>query len=526
MADLLADNALLLLAVCLAVGSALGALRIRGVGIGPAAVLVTALALSAWDPRLELPLILAELGLGIFAYCIGVSAGSAFFAALRGGAPIVAGVCAILGAAGLVAAVVGSALGLGRGEIAGVYAGALTNTPALAAATEQLDGAAAPTVGYSVTYLAGVLVMLGLAGWALRRPTQVSDRRPEPGGADPIVSVTIEVTREDAPQVGALIRDAEHPVLVSRRKHGDELSVPDERTPLARGDLVAVIGHPDSVRLVRERVGVDSEDHLALDRHHLDMRRMVISDSRLSGRTVARLGLGDRFGAVATRVRRGDVDLLATPDLVVQQGDRIRVIAPRGRLADVARYLGDSERGPGDLNAVGLSVGLALGILIGLVPIPIPGAGSFTMGVAAGPLVVGLLLGRAARTGPIVWSIPYTASSALQQLGALVFLAAAGSRAGGDVVEAVQRPQGLAILAAGLVVTTTAAIGMLVLGRVGSVGGPRMAGMVAGAQTQPAVLAFARERSSDLQRVGLGYALVFPAAMLVKIVVAQFLVLL
>ena len=221
---------------------------------------------------------------------------------------------------------------------------------------------------------------------------------------------------------------------------------------------------------------------------------------------------------------RGDVDLLASPDLVVQQGDRIRVIAPRARLAEVAGYLGDSERGPGDLNPVGLFVGLALGVLVGLVAVPLPGGAEFALGVAAGPLVVGLVLGRAARTGPIVWSIPYTASSALQQLGALVFLAAAGSRAGSEVAAALSSPHGLRILLAGLLVAATAALGMLLIARLWRVGGARMAGMVAGAQTQPAVLAFARERARDVERVSLGYALVFPAAMLVKILAVQVLV--
>jgi putative transport protein len=526
MADLLADNALLLLAVCLAVGSLLGTVRIKGVGIGPAAVLVVALALSAWDPRLELPLILAELGLGLFAYCVGVSSGSAFFAALRSGASVVGAVCVVMALAGLVALGAGGLLGLPRGEVAGVYAGALTNTPALAAATEQLDGSAAPTVGYSVTYLGGVLVMLALAGWALGRPSEARGGRPEPGGADPIVSLTVEVTREDGPPLADLTRDVAHPVLVSRRKHGDTLSVPTPDTALERGDLVALIGRPEDVDAVRSRMGVESADHLALDRHHLDMRRMVLSDSRLSGRTVARLGLGDRFGAVATRVRRGDVDLLASLDLVVQQGDRIRVIAPRGRLAEVARYLGDSERGPGDLNPVGLFVGLALGVLVGLATVPLPGGADFALGVAAGPLVVGLVLGRAARTGPIVWSIPHTASTALQQLGALVFLAAAGSRAGGEVAGALSSPRGLSIFVAGLLVTGTAALGLALVGRLGRVGGSRMAGMVAGAQTQPAVLAFARERARDTERVSLGYALVFPAAMLVKILAVQIIALL
>ena len=129
------------------------------------------------------------------------------------------------------------------------------------------------------------------------------------------------------------------------------------------------------------------------------------------------LDLPARFGALASRVRRGDVDLLATDDLVVQQGDRIRVIAPRGRMADIARHLGDSERGPADLNPIGLSLGLCMGLLLGLVPLPSPSGGTFTVGLAAGPLLVGLVLGRLSRTGRVSWSVPYTASIALQQLG-------------------------------------------------------------------------------------------------------------
>lgn len=523
MSDLLAENPILLLAICLAVGSVLGAVRIHGVGIGPAAVLVVALALSAWDPRLALPAVLAELGLGLFAYCVGVATGASFFGALRNGAGIVTAVCGVIALAGGVAVLAGSVLGLGKGEIAGVFAGGLTNTPALAAATQALDGSTAPTVGYSVAYLGGVLVMLAMAGWALRRPSPAAE---EAEVAQPIVSMTIRVTRPDPPPVGELVRDAGHPVLVSRRLHGGDLSVPVPDTPLSQGDLVAVIGHPEDVAAVRDRVGEDNPDHIALDRHHLDMRRMVISNAKLSGRTIARLGLGERFGAVATRVRRGDVDLLATPDLAVQQGDRIRVIAPRTRLSEVARYLGDSERGPGDLNAVGLFLGLAAGIMVGLVPIPLPGGGTFEIGVAAGPLIVGLMLGRVGRTGPIAWSIPHTASSALQQLGTLVFLAAAGSRAGSAVVDALEGGQGVPLLVTGLLITGTAALGIMFVARMIGAGGPRLAGIIAGAQTQPAVLAFARERSPDHQRVGLGYALVFPAAMLMKILMAQLMVLL
>ena len=524
MADLLVDNPLLLLFACLAIGSIAGAVRVRGFMLGPAAVLFTALALSAWNARLELPPIVGQFGLAVFAYCIGVASGSSFFGALRSGLGTILAITGLLAGCGALAYGVGRALGLGPELIAGVFAGGLTNTPALAAATEQANGSAAPTVGYSVTYLAGVIVMMALAAWALG-PRGRARGRARDAAPEAIVNVTLEVTAADLPPVGRFAHDPEHPVLFSRRKHGDAVEVPGDDTMLEPGDLVSAIGHPGDIEAVASQVGVPAGEALTLDRSRVDMRRITMSSRRLSGLTVHQLDLPARFGALASRVRRGDVDLLATDDLVVHQGDRIRVIAPRGRMAEVARHLGDSERGPADLNPIGLSLGLCMGLLLGLVPLPSPAGGTFTIGLAAGPLLVGLVLGRVSRTGPIVWSMPYTASNALQQLGVLLFLATAGSRAGGDLVDALGSPEGARIFLTGLVVTGAAAAGLLALARPLGLGGPRLAGVVAGAQTQPAVLAFAQEKTSD-QGVGLGYALVYPAAMILKIVVAQVLVLL
>jgi putative transport protein len=518
----LADNPLVVLFACLALGSAVGSIRLRGFTLGPAAVLFAALALSAWDSRLELPVIVGSLGLAIFAYCIGIASGPSFFGAVRHNLGAVAAVVALLVASAAVARVVGKWLGLPGDVIAGIYAGGLTNTPALAAATERIGGGAGPTVGYSVTYIGGVLVMLAVTAWVLR-PSAPAAAGVEDGAAPPLIARTLSVERPDLPTLGDLAQSTEHPVVFTRIKHDGALEVARDDMQLEPGDLVSAVGHPDDVAAISERVGGLSDEKLTLDRRSLDMRRIAMSTRRLSGRTVAELGL-ERFGARATRVRRGDVDLIVRPEMRVHQGDRIRVIAPRHNLPEVARYLGDSERGPGDLNPVGLSIGLALGLLLGLVPLPSPAGGTFTIGVAAGPLVAGLILGRASRTGPVSWSLPYAASQLLQQLGILIFLAVAGSRAGGNLVDALHSEQGLRIAAAGFVVTGAFALALVVLARAVGLHGPRAAGLVAGAQTQPAVLAFAQERTGNDPRVDLGYALVFPAAMITKIIIAAGLV--
>lgn len=523
MANILADNPLLLLFVCLAVGSAIGAWRTHGFALGPAAVLFTALALSAWDNRLELPPVVGSLGLAIFAYCVGVASGPSFFGALRHNFGAVTAVVGILAGCAALVRVVGQALELPTDVIAGIYAGGLTNTPALAAATEQAGGSAGPTVGYSVTYLGGVLVMMAAAGWALGRPEPDGAHEEEGSVAEDLVARTVQVTHGDLPPLGDLADSGDHPVVFSRVKHDGHVEVATDETNLTPGDLVSAVGRAEDVAAVSVLIGRPSTEKLTLDRRSLDMRRIALSNRALSGLTVGELDL-ERFGARATRVRRGDVDIMARNDMRVHQGDRIRVIAPRERMQEVSRHLGDSERGPGDLNPVGLSVGLALGLMLGLVPIPVPAVGSFTIGVAAGPLIVGLLLGRRARTGPVVWSLPYTASHLLQNLGILIFLAAAGSRAGGDLMDALQGGQGFRIGVAGLVVTGVFAMALIVVAQVFKLGGPRLAGLVAGAQTQPAVLAFAQERTGGDQRVALGYALVFPAAMITKILAAAVLV--
>lgn len=527
MADLLLERPVLLLFAVLAVGTAVGAVRLRGVSLGPAAVLFTALALSAYDERLALPEVLGTFGLAVFAYAVGVTAGPSFFASLRTGLRPVTLVAATLIGLGALTWGIGRLLGLSTGTTAGLYAGATTNTPALAAAVLRLDGSAEPTVAYGITYVGGVLVMLLAAASALRsghlHPT-ADDRATPPQ----VGNTTIEVTHDTAMEVAELTLTPHGRVIFSRyQRPGDEVRIAAGGTVLRPGDLVLAIGPPQALAHVTKLLGRTSEQHLELDRTELDFRRIVLSKRRFFGRTVAELALLERFGGRATRVRRADQDLLATDDLVLQAGDRIRVAAPRGQMGRVAAYLGDSEHGTADINPLGLALGMALGLLLGAVPVPVPGLGTMELGQAAGPLLVGLVLGRVSRTGPVVWTLPHQAAETLTQVGLLLFLTYAGGRAGAAFVDALASPLGVELLAAGLVITAVHAAALLLVGRrVLQQAGPRLAGIMAGSQTQPAVLAHANESTGHDARVALGYALVYPVAMVVKILVAQVLTLL
>ncbi len=529
-ADIAAEQPLLLLTVILAIGGALGSVRIGSFSLGPAAVLFTALAFSAYDDRLRLPQILGVFGLAVFAYVIGVGAGPSFFAALRTGGRALGIVVAALLVGAAVTILGAHAAGLDGPILSGIYAGALTNTPALAAATEAW-ASDLPTVGYSVTYLFGVLGMLLAAMIGLRWPPPRTALAPVVEDPLPpsLEGLTVRVEAPGLPDLATLTEQYDHRIVFSRIMRNDTPGHPgevdlatDDAIPVP-GDILTVIGDEETVARFVEQVGHLSSVALTLDRSLVDYRRIAVSNPKVAGQSLGDLRLRRRFGAVATRVRRGDVDLLATEDLTLQVGDRVRVVAPRTRMQDVAAFLGDSEKGAATYSITSLALGLALGVLLGELEFPLPGGGFFSLGLAGGPLLVGLLLGRAGRTGPVLWTLPHSVASTLSQLGMMLFLAYAGSNAGSALADALVTPTGPRLLVVGALVTIVTAATVLIGGRwLAGLFGPRMGGILAGTQTQPAVLAYANQTTGDDPRVNLGYALVYPAAMIVKVIVAPF----
>ena len=255
------------------------------------------------------------------------------------------------------------------------------------------------------------------------------------------------------------------------------------------------------------------------------MRRMVVSDRSLAGSRVADLDLSGRFGATITRVRRGDADLLATDDLVLQLGDRVRVVAPVDRLAAVARAVGDSDRSLAELDALGFAGGIALGLALGALSIPLPGHVTLELGPGGGPLVVGLLLGFVARVGPVTFQPPQAANLTVRQLGVTIFLACAGLRSGATFAAAVQTRTGAELALAGALLAAAFATAVaLASRRLLRQGAVESSGTLAGVETQPAALAYASARTAGDERVAAAYALAFPLAMIAKIIAVQFLV--
>jgi putative transport protein len=315
---------------------------------------------------------------------------------------------------------------------------------------------------------------------------------------------------------------AEGRVRFSFWRRGGSMEVAGSDAVVEPGDRVVVVGPEDAVARAVDWLGTRAVEHLAHDRRQVDYRRVLLSNPRLAGATVAELDIRGRFGGVVTRVRRGDLDLLARDDLHVLPGDRLRVVVPRGRMGEVTRYLGDTERRVSEVDAVSLGLGLTLGFLLGLLSLPL-GSVTLSLGVAAGPLVVGIVLGWLERTGPIVWSLPTGASLTLRQVGVLVFLAAVGLSSGPALADSLGQPVGRKLLLAGAVLAVLGPALLTVLTHRLGMSPARSGGLIAGFVGNPSLLAFATSRAAD-ERVNEGYASLFAVDTILKVLLVQVIV--
>jgi putative transport protein len=527
--DFLAEQPLLLLFVVAGLGQLVGSIRIAGVSLGVAGVLFAGIAIGAIDPKLALPELFLQLGLALFVYALGLASGPAFVASLRTTGlrrVFTVGLLVLAGAVEVV--IVAKLMGLSGPKGAGLFTGVLTNTPALAGIVETLNrdpslgDPADPVVAYSLAYPASViasLVVVIALRKVLRRHPELS-RAEEVDEADlRLVSRVIRVTRSIA--VSEFDAATAGEVLVGRIERNGEQHVAEPTSSLEPGDLVGLIGPAAMVERVTPLVGERTTGRLLQDRSELDIRRIFVSDRRLAGLHIRELDLPARYGALVTRVRRGDLDLVGHPDLVLELGDRVRVLAPPDRMPQLTRFFGDSYRALGEVDVVGFSVGLALGLLLGAVPLPLPGGSSFTLGFAGGPLIAGLLLGTLRRTGPISWQVPYTAGLTLRQFGLVLFFAAIGTRAGQKFADTAGSVEGIRIVGVAFLLSLALAVLTMVIG-IRALRMPywRASGFLGGVFTQPATLAFATAQSRSEEPED-SYALAAPFAILLKIVLAQ-----
>lgn len=520
MLDVLADNPILTVALVIGLGSAFGLIRFGPIRFGAAGALFVGLALGALDPRLGENLGLVNtLGLALFVYTIGLSSGSTLIRTFRRQLPVMAGSVAVLLVIAVGTVLLGQLLGISAPYQGGLFAGVGTSTPALGSATDAAGGGTEPAVGYALSY--PLAIVLGIISVHVQMGRK-RDTPKDPGSAAMagLSDLTVVVGRRTA--LSEVPGVAEGLVRFSYWRHGDKVKVAGGDAVVEPGDQVVVVGSRETVHTAVDWLGTPSDDHLSLDRHQVDFRRVLLSDARLASRTVTELDIPGRFDGVVTRVRRGDLEMVARDDLNVLPGDRLLVVAPSGRMPEVVQYLGDTEREVSEVDTVSLGLGLTLGFLLGLVSLPL-GAVTLSLGVAAGPLVVGVVLGWLGRTGRFVWSLPTGASLTLQQMGLLLFLTAVGLSSGPALASSLAEPVGLKlILAAAVLGIIGPALMMLVIDRLG-LSPIRGGGLIAGFIGNPSLLAFANSKAAD-ERINEGYTTLMVVNQILKVLIVQVIV--
>ena len=535
MIQALASNPILLLFVVASIGYLLGTIEIKGSSLGVAAVLFTGLAIGAINDDFKIPDIVFNLGLVLFVYSIGLSSGPAFFKSYKKrGLKDFGFVMLMLALSGLIAIVVFWVMGLSVATITGIYSGSTTNTPALAGVIDYINNTGTAdsssivneaVIGYSLSYPMGV--MGGIFAIVLMEKLLKIDyaeerkklRKEYPSDTF-LSSATVMVTNEDldCKAIRDIRKAYDWDVLFARIIRGEETRLANWDLELKLGDIVMLVGAKEDLDKAIQDLGVPANSHLEYDRSQFDVRRIFVSDPAVVGHQLSTLNLGKRFNAVITRIRRGDIDMLATDDMVLELGDRIRFIARRDDLRALAEFFGDSYTASSKVNIFSFGLGIGLGLVLGMIEIPL-GTFDFKLGYAGGPLIVGLILGALRRTGSLVWTLPYSSTVTLQQLGLILLLAGIGINSGSSFANSLNFAA-IWIFAASVIISLLTALSILFIGyKYVKLPFSILMGMVS---NQPAILDFALNKSGN-RIPQYGYTLMFPIASVMKIIIAQLL---
>lgn len=526
----LIDNPLARLFLIIALGYGLGEVNWFGrFRLGVASVLFVGLGFGMWDSRFEFPPMISSLGLALFVYCVGLESGPGFFQNFKSnGLKSIAALIVALSAAFAVCLTFSHFFKSDPIIWAGLFCGSLTSTPALAAATETLRDLGADSrgkllvQGFGIAYPISVITLLLFLEFLMRWRKSKSISGKQSNFIYPAKTLQILNLPNGFPEWTAEIMEKSYSVKVTRYQEmtGRMMLMTQPDLPLDVGSYIVVVGTPANIAMAADAVGKIAEIDLANDLHGFEVHRYHVSNPQVVEIPIHHLQL-ESYGAIITRLRRGDVDLEVTPETVLQFGDRIRVISLKETEKETRKLFGNSMNSLSESGYASFGLGIVLGVMLGLIPVSIPGVeGAFKLGSTGGCLIVGLLLGAWGRVGKVIWLIPQSNNMALRQLGILFFLACVGVQAGGGFLQVLQT-QGLSFLFPVIIITLVAhSVLCFVLRRFGFRSPEMWVGSCCGLHTQPAALAFASQKM-DRGPIAVAYATLFPMALLIKVVMAQ-----
>lgn len=539
-------HSVMILSLVIALGLCLGKLRVKGVSLGLAWILFIGLIFGHFSLNLDEHLLhfLKEFGLILFVYSIGLEVGPGFFASFKNGGKSLNLLSMIVVALSIITTlVIFLCSGTSITSMAGILSGAVTNTPGLGAAQQafsDLRHIDAPSIaaGYAIAYPMGVLgVILSfiILRFALRIDKQKEEDEAKRGKGH-LEAMTLNtfavkvsnqmVFKDTVRQIRYLLK---RDFMVSKiiRNNGERQDeVVNGQTVIEEGDILQIVAHPTVeepiIALLGEKVDVKDEEFSS----ELINRRILITKPGINGKSISQLQIRSNLGANITRVNRNGVDLIATPDLKLQLGDRVTVVGKELAIAHTEKVLGNQMKRLNYPNLIPIFLGIMLGCIVANIPFFIPGINeNLRLGLTGGPLVVAILIGY---FGPKYNLVTYNTISAnlmLREIGICIFLACVGLGTGEQFIQTVASESGLTWILYGIAITMIPIILGGIIGKlVFHINYYTLLGVLAGTNTNPSALAYVREQTSaDAPTVG--YANVYPFAMFLRIVTIQIIIL-
>lgn len=535
-------HAIFLLGIVASCGLALGSLKIRGVGLGIGGVLFSGLLAGHLGLRID-PRTLEfarEFGLILFVYTIGMQVGPGFIASLRNqGLPLNLLAAAIVMTGAVVTIVINKIAAVPIAAAVGLFSGATTNTPSLGAAQEAIKGLpgvtadliSAPAVACAVAYPFGllgiILAMLVLRGMFKVDVKKEADALEGASKSPQLSTINLVVQNENLEglRIDQIPGISAMGVVISRFQHGKSIEVAKPESVLHKNDILLAVGSPAALEQLRVVVGAATSTDLRDLQSPLITRRIVVTKKAVLGKAIGELDLARSYNVNITRITRAEVELSARSDMRLQFGDMLVVVGEQDAIERAAAAFGNSVKQLNHTEIIPIFIGISLGVFFGTLPVALPWLPApVKLGLAGGPLLTAIVLSRIGRIGPLLWHMPINANFALREIGLILFLACVGLASGERFFETLIHGNGLAWIGYGALITM---LPLLVCGTVGRLyfrlNFPQLCGLLAGSMTSPA-LSFANTvAKSDAPSVA--FATVYPLTMLLRVLVAQILVL-
>ncbi|ESP29151.1 hypothetical protein G832_03835 [Escherichia coli HVH 178 (4-3189163)] len=536
-----------ILALVAVVGLFIGNVKFRGVGLGIGGVLFGGIIVGHFVSQAGMTLssdmlhVIQEFGLILFVYTIGIQVGPGFFASLRVSGlrlNLFAVLIVIIG--GLVTAILHKLFDIPLPVVLGIFSGAVTNTPALGAGQQILRDLGTPMamvdqmgMSYAMAYPFGICGIL-FTMWMLRvifrvnveTEAQQHESTRTNGGA---LIRTINIRVENPNLHNLAIKDVPilngDKVICSRLKREETLKVPSPETVIQLGDLLHLVGQPADLHNAQLVIGQEVDTSLSTKGTDLRVARVVVTNENVLGKRIRDLHFKERYDVVISRLNRAGVELVASSDISLQFGDILNLVGRPSAIDAVANVLGNAQQKLQQVQMLPVFIGIGLGVLLGSIPVFVPGfPAALKLGLAGGPLIMALLLGRIGSIGKLYWFMPPSANLALRELGIVLFLSVVGLKSGGDFIHTLVDGEGLSWIGYGALITAVPLITVGILARMlAKMNYLTMCGMLAGSMTDPPALAFANNLHPTSGAAALSYATVYPLVMFLRIITPQLL---